>query len=347
MLTLLAPDPGPFRSGGHIYNQRMGMELAEKGFRLRHLPNPAPEVSALPSLGIERESLLLLDSLYFEEEEWLRSVSAVWKKRLALLVHYLPSTDPGLPGDVARRLRKAEASALSRAGKIVATSGYMASVMERLFPDAPRAVVVRPGVDRSFRDARHARKPVKQREEGGEIRLLTVANWTEGKNHAFLLPVLHQLKKLPWNWKIIGETEGNEKLADDFRKIARRFGLDGRIDIAGPLPPESVPGELAEADLFLFPSRFESYGMALAEALSAGVPAVAGRVGGTEEVCAGRKGVLLIDPGNAGAWRALLERLLGDRGTLTELAGAARQAAPDFPDWRESAELLYSSLEAP
>ncbi len=342
MITLLSPEPGHCLSGGHIYNQRIGMELAEKHFRLRHLPSPTPAAAALSSCGINENSLLLLDSLYFEQEEWLLSLSRVWKGGLALLVHYLPSTDPGLSEAASAKLRKKEAAALSRAGKIVTTSRYMASVIRDLFPAAPEAVVVRPGVDQRFRDVRKSSNGVKN---GREVRLLTVANWTEGKNHAFLLPVLHRLNKLPWRWKIIGETEGNGELAKTFQRRARHLGLKERIDIAGPLPPESVPAALADADLFLFPSRFESYGMALAEALSAGVPAVAGRVGGTEEVCHGRKGALLIDPKDSQEWTDTLGQLLEDKQARSQLTSAARHSPLDFPDWKESAEILYSALE--
>lgn len=344
MITLLSPEPGPFHSGGHIYNQRMGMELADRSFRLRHLPSPVPEASALPSLGITKESLLLIDSLYFEQEAWLQAVSRVWEGRTAILVHYLPSTDPALPASVSMRLRKAETAALSRAKKIVTTSGYMASVIKRLFPGATEAVVARPGVDRCFMDVRKAPAPMSN---GRPVRLVTVANWTEAKNHAFLLPVLHRLKDLSWSWKIIGETANNGGTAEKFRQAACRLGLEKRIDIAGPLPPESVPAALADSDLFLFPSRFESYGMALAEALCAGVPAIAGRVGGTEEVCGGKEGVLLLGPGDTGAWTDTLGTLLADSGILTTLTDAARRGAPDFPDWQKSAEILYSALEEP
>jgi glycosyltransferase involved in cell wall biosynthesis len=345
MVTLLAPEPGHTRSGGHIYNHRIGMELSGRGFSLTYLPTPVPDPARLASYGVSRDSMILLDSLFFVQRDWLHSVSRLWKGKTALLVHYLPSIDPALSTTDSSRLRLLEAEALSRADKIVTSSHFMAATIKRLFPGTADAVVAHPGVDRSFRKKRKTGNNTGSGYKENKVRLLTVANWTDGKNHSFLLPVLYRLKELSWNWNIVGETEGNEKQTADFRRMAQSFGIEERINITGSLPPASIPAVLAEADLFLFPSRFESYGMALAEALCAGLPAVAGRVGGTEEVCKNREGALLLEADDTDSWTRTVGTLITDTAARKDLGAAAHRSSFDFPDWKESADRLYSGLE--
>ena len=62
------------------------------------------------------------------------------------------------------------------------------------------------------------------------------------------------------------------------------------------------------ADLVVAPSRAESYGMVVAEALARGIPVVAARVGGVPEAIAGSTAGILIPPNDPGALRAVLRR---------------------------------------
>lgn len=64
--------------------------------------------------------------------------------------------------------------------------------------------------------------------------------------------------------------------------LAAELGVRGAVDVVGPIP---VPADvLAAASVFLLPSETESFGLSALEALACGVPVVASRVGGLEEV---------------------------------------------------------------
>jgi glycosyltransferase involved in cell wall biosynthesis len=85
---------------------------------------------------------------------------------------------------------------------------------------------------------------------------------------------------------------------------------------------------LRAARVFAFPSRHESYGLTLAEALAEGLPAVAFRNAGAAEILAGGRGVL-VEPGRGGAVRFASEvvELLVDESRRERFSLSARQWA--------------------
>ena len=92
--------------------------------------------------------------------------------------------------------------------------------------------------------------------------------------------------------------------------------LLGRVDDVRPL--------LAAADVFAVPSRREGQGIAALEAMAAGVPVVASRVGGLSEMLSDGETALLVPPGDPEALAAALSRLQGDSRLRQKLAGNAR-----------------------
>ena len=85
-----------------------------------------------------------------------------------------------------------------------------------------------------------------------------------------------------------------------------------------------VPALLAAADVFVLPSVWEGQALILQEALRAGIPIVATRVGGNPEV-AGEDAAILVPPGDARRLAEAVRAVLGD----PALAARLRQAAAD------------------
>jgi glycosyltransferase involved in cell wall biosynthesis len=85
----------------------------------------------------------------------------------------------------------------------------------------------------------------------------------------------------------------------------------------------------AMADAFALPSLSEGSPNALLEAMAAGVPSVATRVGGVPEIATDRETALLVYPSNPTDLAAALEALLADRETAGEMALRAKQHVLD------------------
>jgi glycosyltransferase involved in cell wall biosynthesis len=81
------------------------------------------------------------------------------------------------------------------------------------------------------------------------------------------------------------------------------------------------------ADVFLLPSRQESFGLVALEAMSAGVAVVASNVGGLPEVVADGKTGFLRDPDDEAGMAAAVLRLLEDDGLRSRMGRAGRRLA--------------------
>jgi glycosyltransferase involved in cell wall biosynthesis len=99
---------------------------------------------------------------------------------------------------------------------------------------------------------------------------------------------------------------------------------------SGFVPPGELGPYYERAAVVAAPSLREGYGVAAREAMAWGRPVVASAVGGlTDAVEDGVTG-LLVPPGDVGALRAALERLLRDAELRSRLGAAAREKAPSF-----------------
>lgn len=82
--------------------------------------------------------------------------------------------------------------------------------------------------------------------------------------------------QVPWRLEIAGPIDPGE--GDRLRTLAARLGISDRVVLAGPYPDGAEAAYLSRAAVSIFPSRGEGFGLALLEAIAAGVPVVANRI---------------------------------------------------------------------
>jgi len=116
---------------------------------------------------------------------------------------------------------------------------------------------------------------------------------------------------------------GTQEWSDALRARAEEPVFDGRLRFIGERA--DIPNVLATCDAFCMPSRAEPLGIAIIEAMAAGLPVVASRVGGIPEIVNSDDIGLLVDaPPTADAVTAALDRILSspDRGRALGRRGA-------------------------
>jgi glycosyltransferase involved in cell wall biosynthesis len=117
------------------------------------------------------------------------------------------------------------------------------------------------------------------------------------------------------------------------------------VDFRGRVPAPAVRGVYAEHDVFAMPSRFEGFGIALAEALVAGVPCVARRAFAMPEIVDEGVTGALVDSDDPDELAAALDGVLADAGAFGRVAAARSELARRY-DWRTTARSMVERIEA-
>ncbi len=110
------------------------------------------------------------------------------------------------------------------------------------------------------------------------------------------------------------------------------------IVLTGEVPAEDLPALYAGAELFVFPSHYEGFGLPVLEAMACGVPVIVSNGGALPEV-AGEAG-LRVDPDNVPALAQAMCTVAGTQAIRTSMASASLQRAADFCWHRSATELL-------
>ncbi len=114
----------------------------------------------------------------------------------------------------------------------------------------------------------------------------------------------------------------------DLAELKRRCNSLSNVHFLGPVPYEAVPEVLAQADIYIFPSRYEGFGLSLVEAMASGCVPVASAIRGVTDA--------IIDDGSTGClfpigdWRRAADcivRLACDPARRQEMSLAAGRSA--------------------
>jgi glycosyltransferase involved in cell wall biosynthesis len=111
-------------------------------------------------------------------------------------------------------------------------------------------------------------------------------------------------------------------------RLAADVGVAGRVDFTGAV---SEPwGHLAAADIFVAPSRSEALGMAIIEAMAAGLPVIASRVGGIPELVRDTETGYLVTVGDHDALADRLRHLLTSSDARRAMGAAGARVVADM-----------------
>jgi glycosyltransferase involved in cell wall biosynthesis len=216
----------------------------------------------------------------------------------------------------------------------------------RILPERIR--VAHNGADlRAFAGTEHARAKETIAAEMGidaPFILYTARLEHPGKNPVRLLEALALLKqrgRLSRKLVLAGSPWNGAEVID--ASIAQ-LGLTDDVILTGFVENRLLPELYAAAEVFVFPSLFEGFGIPLLEAMAAGTPVCAANVSSIPEVVG--DAALLFDPRNADDIARQLERLLHDTSLRQQLVARGRQQAQLF-SWDDAASgVLQQCYEA-
>jgi len=215
---------------------------------------------------------------------------------------------------------------------LAASSDLLARAVELGAREAALSPVAAPAlaVPRLPRDARRAALGLAR----DDVLVLTVTRLAPQKNLDLLLDVAARTLDRPdLAYVLVGAGPLHDVLA------ARVADEHLRVTLAGA--SDDVASWLHAADLVLLPSRWEARALVAQEALLAGVPLVATRVGGIPELVG--QAAVLVDPDDVAGATSAVRDLADDPGARRRLADAGLHQAATWPDEDDVADGLASS----
>lgn len=326
----VVPDPGDVVSGGHLYNARMIAELRATGADVQRLDLDAA-AAAMPA---NDSAVFVFDSLHVGAKELAEL--PLESHRCYLLAHHLQSLLPE-DGRTSDEVFEAdEAPALARFHGVWTTSAFTADYLATRGIDTDRIVTIEPACDELT---------LAHPDPDAPPRLLVVANLIARKNVLALLDEVAGHSDLPtFDLRIIGGDDLEPDYAASCRaRVEEDSGLREHVTFTGQLDATAMPAEYAHADLLLSVATMETFGMAVREAITAGVPVLLIDAGfGRRHFATGGAGQAFDTVADLVA--ALLE-LLEDESRLQFLGEAARELRPPPRVWQSAAAELLACLD--
>lgn len=344
-IHILVPSDPDLLLGGYRYDERMvdGLRAAGIACEVHRLSGDFPWVDPVAAARADVElkdtmpgATVVVDGLLIPTLHEVLGRHAD-RLRIVALVHHPAALESGLTKDARDEVQRREQRALSCARTIIVTSAHTRDVLARTGVPVERVRVALPGTDSAPLARGSAR-------EVTTPHLLCVAALIPRKGHLDLVDALARIEELPWRATFAGSLTRDATNARRVRDRIESLGLAGRITLAGEVGPEELDALYDGADLFVQPSMYEGYGMAISEAIARGLPVIS-TTAGAIPTTAPSEASLLVEPGNVPALAGALGAVVGDPSERAALAAGARHARQRLLSWPEATARFAAELE--
>ena len=216
---------------------------------------------------------------------------------------------------------------------VVAVSDATAADLQRYYRlTTGRIRIVPHGVSPVFFDIAPQRAP--------ERFILAVSTLHPHKNLDGLLRAFAQFHERHRDYRLI-VCGKHGFFTQQLHAVRRELGLDDSVEFPGWVSDESLHDMYARADAFVYPSRFEGFGMPVLEAMAAAVPSACSRVEPIDSIAG--DGALKFNPDDTAEMAACIERLVTDEDLRARLALAGMARAAQFR-WKSAAQRILAVL---
>lgn len=165
------------------------------------------------------------------------------------------------------------------------------------------------------------------RATAGPLRIVCVGRLVEQKGIDILIAAANIIASYRREFFI--RIVGDGPLRMSLEEQSKSLGLERRISFVGAVDTTRIPDELLWADLFVLPSRHEGFPGSLLEAIAYGLPVIATKVSGSEEIVESTFGWLVTPADKEGLANAIEKALTMGRNKLNAMGKAARAKAEE------------------
>ena len=219
-----------------------------------------------------------------------------------------------LPGNTNSATIDAKDAEVQLADIIIACSSIAADAYRQVWTEK-KVVAIPLGVDiAKFH-------PIRDRRANEKLTVLFVGHFALHKGIDVLTDAIIELEEL----NVFVEFRLITSVRKELQELRKRLG--GRAKIIHPMSQDELSVEMGRADLLVLPSRLDSFGQVVLEAMACGTPAlVTDQVGAAEAITDGVDG-WIVPAGNADALASRLAACAEDRDRLSDMRPKARAAA--------------------
>jgi glycosyltransferase involved in cell wall biosynthesis len=229
-------------------------------------------------------------------------------------------------------IAQAETFVATRAQGIRANSKAVLDTMNRLYGlrfDEGQAAILPHGMEDRTQGSSVKEKPPPSVRQNF-VTVLYAGRFEGRKGTDVLLAAIPELsEKYPFaRFVLVGEDRtlpDGSTLGGEFRRRHAGVHFVDRVIFAGEVSDAQLEANLGECDIFVAPSRYESFGLVFLEAMMFGKPVVGCRAGGMSEVIEEHVTGLLAEPGDVPSLVATVGALLADAEKRKKLGQAGRE----------------------
>ena len=251
----------------------------------------------------------------------------------------------GIHDETQRYINDTEWLLTYEATEVIVNSNYMKNELQRLFGLPYEKINVIPnGVNMNLfngieRDYNFRRKFAMDNEKI----ILYVGRLVYEKGVQHLIAAMPKILSNYNDAKLI--IAGRGGMMDELRAEASNLGLNDKIYFTGYLNSKQVQKMYKCADVAVFPSTYEPFGIVALEAMLAGVPTVVSDVGGLDEIVTHGVDGMKSYAGNANSIADSVTALLYDHQLATNVSKKAKQKVKDQFNWEKIAQDTHFTYE--
>ncbi len=224
---------------------------------------------------------------------------------------------------------------LKNARIVVVPSNYTSTDVMRLRVKKDKVYVINPT---------HAVKGCSIPRKKGRNKILFVGNVEPRKGVDTIIRALSLIKNLEYTFDVVGDCRKYRDYFAYLGKLVRDYDLSKRIIFHGRVSFEDLHRIYSEADIFVFSSRHEGYGMVLLEAMSFGLPVVATDIPTTRDLIKDSINGYLCPIDDEVCFSQKIHALLTDGNLWMKMAKRNFETSQNFQSWDKVVRLTFDCL---
>lgn len=189
-------------------------------------------------------------------------------------------------------------------------------------------------------------EPIQRNPKPDVVRCLAIGRLIPRKGFQFLIRALPQIiDKVNSQFEI--EIIGDGPYEDTLVELAEELGVNTHINFAGSVKYPDLPQKYREADIFILPSLAEGMPLVVLEAMGTGLPIIASRVEGIDELVEDDLNGALFDPGDVDRLAECIIRLINEGEARIEMGKASvnKLKQNERYNWKNIADAYLSLYE--